>query len=942
MVVAQPTDDSALEPVVSTYAGNGSAGFSGDGGDRREASLMFPVALAWDNEGNLLYLDMGRDLGGRIRRINTATGIIHTIAGGGAKRPDGILAIEAELPSVPWGLAIDSVGNLYVGSEGAGVVSRIDASTGLITRFAGGGESLASGIPPTLAKLWKPMGIRVDDEDNVYIVDGGLNAVFKVDAASGLMHLVAGTPGQSGFDGDGQLATNALLNWPTDLVLDEKGNMYIADRNNHVVRHVQVGSGIISTFSGAPDSPGFSGDGADRLQAQFRYPHNLLLDDGFLLIADLLNHRVRRIDLATGAVGTIAGSGYATYAGENVAALQAGLFEPAFLLKHPSDGVLVAAERSKRIFLIGDPVELPVPRWRRWWAIAAYVAAFVLVAIGIIRLRTRLLRVRLRQLEDSVASRSRQLEEKQYLVEKQAAELRELITAKDQLMARISHEFRTPLTIILGPIERLLERATVKPIRTYLEVTKRNSSRLLRLVEQLLDLARLQSGHAAPTLPIAPGPILIQVVASFESFAVDRSVRIELGAVDNCILQTTREAIETIAVNLLSNALKFTPTRGLVRISLGVVGGMGQLVVADTGIGIAKNRLARIFEPLEPSPVAENTGAGLGLAMVRQVAIAHGGSVEVQSEPEKGSTFRVSLPLSPPGAIPLSPDHVPTRNNNAWLKATVIRRSVHIAKEVIEEDSNCATVLVVEDNYDMRNYLQQLLSPQYKCLLAEDGSQGVAMVLQEVPDLVVCDVMLPGLDGYDVCRAIKCDDLTSHVPVILLTALQGSKHKLRGLEARADEYLSKPFNEIELLSRISNLLEIRALLQRRYARELRIDSTQPAELSKRDQAFLGNLVGVCNVQHADPELDVGALASALAMSERQLQRKVNALMGMTPVEYLREYRLKRAHERLLNGERAGDVAIAIGFGSHAYFSTCFKARFGYTPGDTIDRNSTQS
>ncbi len=938
LAAAQTVPDSVVEPVVSTYAGNGTTGFGGDGGDRRKASMVFPVALAWNHEGNLLYLDMGRDLGGRIRKIDSATGTIDTVAGGGVQVADGVPARQAALPAVPWGLAVDSVGNVFVGSEGEGIVSRIDVNTGVITRFAGGGESLGDKVEPTLARLWKPMSVRVDRDDNVYIADGGLHAIFKVDTASGLMHLVAGTPGRAGFEGDGKLATNALLNWPTDLAIDEVGNMYIADRNNHVIRHIQAGTGTISTYSGAPDSPGFAGDGADRKEAQFRYPHNLLLDGSSLLIADLLNHRVRRIELASGTVETVAGSGNATYLGENVIASEAGLFEPAYLLKHPAGGLLVAAERSRRIFLIGDPVELPVPWWRQWWAIVSYSAALILFTVGIVRLRTRTLRVRLAELEASVSSRLLQLEEQKSLVEQQTAQLAELISMKDQLMARISHEFRTPLTVILGPIERLLENATIEPIRAYLKVTKRNAGRLLRLVDQLLDLARLRSGQPAPIAPTAAGPILIRIAASFESLAANQGIRIELGSIEDCILQASNEAVEMIAVNLISNALKFTPSGGLVKISLEKVRGMGELVVADNGIGISQDRLATIFKPLEVSSVADNTGAGLGLALVWQAANSYGGEVDVQSRRGLGSTFRVVWPLSQPGAFSPPPDREPTVSNDAWLELSPLRKPIEVAAAAVENEIDYGTILVIEDNADMRDYLRQLISPHYTIAAAADGNQGIEMVAEIMPDLVVCDVMLPERDGYDVCLTLKNNDLTSHIPVILLTALQDRKDKLRGLEERADDFLTKPFNEAELLLRIANLLEVRTLLRRRYARKLRLDMAQPADMRQSDQMYLEKLERACSEQHIDSTLGIKQLAAALAVSERQLQRKTKALLGLTPIEYLREYRLRSAHERLTAGDLVSDTAIAVGFGSHAYFSTCFKARFGYTP-DTV-RNKT--
>jgi signal transduction histidine kinase/DNA-binding response OmpR family regulator len=936
--VAFPAGAGTVGPVVSTYVGNSSAGYGADGGDRRESSLVMPGALAWGSVNRLFYSDSGRDFGSRIRRIDDSTGIVETVAGGGSRVADGVAAREAELPPTPTGLAIDSHGNIFVGSDIGGLVHRIDARTGLIAPFAGGGDSLADAIPAREAALVNPWSVRIDAEDNVYICDIGLHAIFRVDADTGLMHRVAGTAGKAGHAGDGGPATAALLNWPTDVVLDRQGNLYVADRDNHVVRLVDGATGIISTFAGTVGSPGFAGDGGDKLSARFSYPQNLLLDGGWLYVADRMNHRVRRIELATGIIATFAGSGSPAHAGENVPALEAGLFEPVFLVKHPSGGLLVAAARARRIYLIGEPVDLLVPWWRSGWAIAAYVAALLMLVFGFVQLRTRALRTRTAALEASVALRARQLAQQKALAERQTVQLGELIETKDRLLARISHEFRTPLTVILGPIDRLLERESGGLIRSYLETTRRNASRLLRLVEQLLGLARLTAGHAEATGPVAAAVILSRVVASFDSLAVDRGVALTLGPVADLTLQSTAVAIETIAVNLVSNAVRFTQAGGGVRVSLDAMEGMGRLIVADSGCGIAAARMTRIFQPFAADADAAGgvAGSGLGLALVKQLVTAHGGSVEVESVPGRGSVFRVRLPVALTRADEMTPALDPARSSEGRLAVAALRQPQHVGAMVGEPAAAAATVLVIEDNADMRSYLGQVLGTQYRCVFAEDGQEGVERAAVELPDLVVSDVMLPGRNGYAVCHALKSNDRTSHIPVILLTALEGSEHKLRGLEERADDFLTKPFNEAELLQRIVNLLEIRSLLQRRYARDLRFDATLPTELGQRDQAFLGKLARVTEARYTDPELSVDCLASALAVSERHLQRKVKALVGLAPAEYLRGYRLQRAHERLRAGERPSDVTHAVGFGSHAYFTACFKAQFGYTPGEAAD------
>jgi CheY-like chemotaxis protein len=237
----------------------------------------------------------------------------------------------------------------------------------------------------------------------------------------------------------------------------------------------------------------------------------------------------------------------------------------------------------------------------------------------------------------------------------------------------------------------------------------------------------------------------------------------------------------------------------------------------------------------------------------------------------------------------------------------------------------------------MRAYLRQVLGGLYSVDFAEDGEAGLERAYATVPDLIVCDVMLPRKDGFEVCHALKSDDRTSHIPVIMLTALEGHEDRMKGLAERADDYLTKPFNEEELKQRIANLLDLRAMLQRRYARDLRFDQGAPADLSARDQKFLEKLSRYVGQHYADPELGLPALAAALAVSERNLQRKLKALVGLSPGEYLRGYRLQRAMERLLAGERPGDVAAAVGFASQAYFSTCFRTQYGFAPSEARAR-----
>ena len=400
-------------------------------------------------------------------------------------------------------------------------------------------------------------------------------------------------------------------------------------------------------------------------------------------------------------------------------------------------------------------------------------------------------------------------------------------------------------------------------------------------------------------------------------------------------LQSTADAIEKIVVNLVSNAIKYSDKGGCIRLSLLADGGKtGTLTVADTGRGISPERLPRVFEPFERGhDEAERIpGSGLGLALVHELATSHGGSVRAESTPGAGSTFRVTLPLSSStakdsAAIGALPSEVARTEVNA------LRSGSEQIPTDIETSVPGASLLLIEDNVDMRNYLAEVLGDTYQLKFAGDGNLGLEVAMTDVPDLIVCDIMLPGKDGYEVCHALKTDDRTSHIPVILLTALEGRESRLMGLAERADDYLTKPFDEVELKQRIANLLDLRTMLQRRYSHDLRFDEAPPAELNQHDQSFLAKLSRVTEAQHADPDFDPASMASALAVGERNLQRKLKALIGMSPGEYLRGYRLQHAMRRLRNGERPGEVAFTVGFTSQAYFSTCFRAQFGFPPSE---------
>lgn len=907
------------EPVLSTYVGIGEPGIGPEGESRFRAAIAEPYGLACDDDGNLYVSDYENN---RVARADARTGEVTTLA--------EIIA--------PQGLALDGRGHLYVGSM-QGVVWGVDLATGSAAIVAGGGTRHDSRGLATELALEAPAGVNADAGGHLYIADAALHAILRLDLASGQLEVVAGRRGAGGYTGDGGPALEALLDAPSDVAVHPDGSLYIADADNHVIRAVDP-AGTIRTIAGTPGERGYAGDGA-AADLRFDWPQDLELHgERGLLVADVYNHRVRELDLDSGAIRTIAGNGSKEYAGENLVAASAALPFPVAVSAGPDGAVYVSSPRTHRVFRIGAPSVVPVPWWQSPWTWLGAFLAFAMLLASIAELRARQLRVRARALEAEVANRTLELARQRETAQQQADRLAALAATKDRLLARISGEFRTPLEAISASAARLPSQSVPDEGRRHVEVVERNTQRLLRLVDQMIGLTRGTGGKAEAPAPLAVRPLLAELVESFETVAAEQDLSLTFEAPAPLALLTTRNAFETIVVNLVSNAIKYTPRGGHVTVTLAATSGMGVLEVRDTGRGIAPADHARVFQPFERAHDEGERipGSGLGLALVRELAGAQGGRVELDSAPGRGTTVRVSLPLAGESSaeVPATAGgagSAPVEREIRSLRARSAMPEVHAP----HADARC-TVLVVEDNADMRRDLLEVLSPHYRCLATDDGEQAILIALREVPDLVVSDVMLPGRDdGIAVCAALKADERTSHVPVVLLTALEDREHRLSGLAGHADDYLAKPFSDDELLLRLRNLLDLRGLLQRRYARDLRFERRQPEGLGERDRTFLEKLGRLLDRRHADPALDAAALAAGVALSERQLQRKLRALTGLTPGDCLRDYRLQRAHERLLAGERVGEVAAVCGFASPSHFAACFRARYGCTPSEARER-----
>ncbi len=586
---------------------------------------------------------------------------------------------------------------------------------------------------------------------------------------------------------------------------------------------------------------------------------------------------------------------------------------------------------------------LPAP-WRTWQAYVLYVVLALAMILSLFWYRTTALRRRARELEQGVRERT--------------AIIETLLEQKDEEMATLSHEFRTPLTLILGPTKNVLRSVKEPGLRRQLSVVRRNAFRLLRMVDQLLHMEGFRVQVALPRRSQPVKRVVESIGESFRDLAAESEIEVVIGPVEEMWVCLVPDTLEKVLLNLLSNAVKYTPEGGRIELSAVMEQHRAAITISDTGIGIAREQQTRIFQRYQRVLEKEGdrvAGAGIGLALVKELVEAHEGTIELDSEPGSGTRFTVRLPLDVSPQVGASQDldtellelelqtlmeQKRTAREPGWGSPAPTSSQVPMDEPI--EDGR-PQVLIIEDNPDMSSYIADTLAPRFQCRAALDGESGLELAWQEIPDLIISDIMMPKVDGFEVVRKLKDDERSSHIPVILLTARGDRKSRHRGWQERADEYLTKPFDEKELLLRVDNLLEIREILRRRFAQELapgakRLESAGRG-LNPRDREFLEKFQQMIANQFEDPELKLSRMTSLMALSERPLQRKLKALIGQTPIEYLRAYRLNRAGELLHEGLLVAEVADRTGFSSQAYFATCFKAHFGVTPSEYRDRLS---
>ncbi len=576
------------------------------------------------------------------------------------------------------------------------------------------------------------------------------------------------------------------------------------------------------------------------------------------------------------------------------------------------------------------------PPWYR-----SYLALFFYVILGgllfwlALYLRSNNLRKEQIRLEKIVSQRTIEIQQ-------QAEEINELYQVKNRFLANISHEFRTPLTLILGPAEQLYSNAPIGSDKKHLGWILKNSQKLLKLINQLLDLSKIEVGQ----LKLQSNQhdlvrFCKYMISAFDSMAAQKNIKLIFESKqDQIFVYFDQEKMEQVLNNLLYNALKFT-NQGLIMVKTEEISKdnkpFAQISVIDTGIGIHSQQLPYIFERFYQAEQDEEVsfqGTGIGLALCKELVELHSGEIFAESELEKGTQFYIHLPL---GREHLKDEEV-VIGTETLQKPTPVMVNQEDASNPVREESNLPLILLIDDNEDILDYIQFQLTEQFRFLKASNGREGLEIARKELPDLILSDVMMPEMNGFELCYQIKNDMTTDHIPVVLLTARVGEDYKIQGLESKADEYIQKPFNNRELSIRLQNLIEGRRRLRKRFAEKLVFQASEIAG-TPQEETFLEQLLEAIQNHLDDSQFDVNALSQLMNMSKSQLNRKMRAVINKSPNQFIRSYRLETARQMILRNKdlTLSEIAYDTGFSSPAYFSKCFHDEFGYPPSKLIEK-----
>lgn len=563
------------------------------------------------------------------------------------------------------------------------------------------------------------------------------------------------------------------------------------------------------------------------------------------------------------------------------------------------------------------------PLWLTWWAFVIYT----LIIAALLRLF----------LKFKLNKQKHEFEQTQQIME--ANKLHEVDELKLRFFTNISHEFKTPLTLLLTPLEKLLQSDTTEEQKTLLNIMHRNAISLLNMVNEILDFRKLDLKKM--NLNASVGDVISfvrDICQSFSSLASTKSIKLTFTTYINELrMEFDSEKLHKIISNLISNAFKFTNDNGQIDISISIIETLSEadtkqlcIKVSDTGIGIGNEFLDKIFDRfyrIENTQNSHQSGTGVGLHLVSEYVKLHNGQIFVESELEKGSTFTVILPMN-------NPDYKQEKIQDIIYTAISAEEEINPSTENNAEDkSNLPMLLIVDDNEDFRNFTKSLFTDSYRVITANDGVEAYDIVLDRLPDIILCDVMMPRMDGYELCRKIKEDIRTSHIPIILLTAKTSEENKYSGIEAGADDYIAKPFNINMLTLKIAKIIERQKKYHQNFKKKIDISPSE-IQIMTMDEKFVKKAIALVEEHIGDPDFLVEDLGREMGMSRVYFYKKILALTDKSPSEFIRFIRLKRAADLLEKSQLfVNEIAFQVGFNDPKYFRKYFKEEFGLTPND---------
>jgi signal transduction histidine kinase/ligand-binding sensor domain-containing protein/AraC-like DNA-binding protein len=576
------------------------------------------------------------------------------------------------------------------------------------------------------------------------------------------------------------------------------------------------------------------------------------------------------------------------------------------------------------------------PYWSTWWAVLVYLAV-LFTAIYYIR-KIALFRISMKN--------------ELHLEHVEREKLEEINQKKMQFFANVSHEIRTPLTMLLAPLEKLMNADPNDFQKKNISYIYRNTKRLERIVNQLLELQKIENTQlklkARETDLVK---FLKEVISLFDETALDKKIHLSFEPnCDELMVWIDPEKMDKVMFNLLSNAFKFSAPDGLITISIHKNSVNNNeatftISVSDTGSGMNQVHLERIFDrfyQIENKATGKTTGTGIGLHLSKELVEKQHGTISVSSMEGFGSTFSVTLPL---GNKHLAPDELyvgkaaQEKFSNEYKPEIEDKKYSHTGNEAEEHtESEKSLVLLIEDDIDILNYLEDELSPGYQILKANNGTDGWTLAFDRVPDLIVSDIMMPGLDGLQLCKKVKSTIETSHIPVILLTAKTSVEHEIEGLETGADEYIHKPFHPRLLKLKVDKIIEAREILKQQFSKNTSFVAKEMT-VTSADEKFLQKAIDFAKENLSDADLNIEKMSSALNISRVHLYRKLKAITNQNPTEFIRTIRLKQAAYLLSQGKlNVSEIAYLVGFNSHQYFSNSFQKYFNMSPTEFVRKN----